>query len=691
VRIRERFPLSAVATAVLVGLTSVSIVLSILLASGVRSEQKAMLQERTSLAGLLVSNAFGSFGDNLTYLGETTHPTATDTRAFTDSAKPLLNSMTTIAVLQPDGGTATVIASVGVGLHAGDVVTGDLAALANRAETASGVLPGLIHDGRSRLLGFASKAPGGLVLYESLAYDFTQPIPAGGASNPFSDLTGALYASSTPDPQSLLLADTPKVPIRGMVDQEPVTVGAAHWLIVARSNGPLVGEITADAPWGALGSGLLAAVLAAGIVETLVRRRRYALTLVEQRTTALEDALHRQAELERTEREARQVAEAANRSKSEFLSRMSHELRTPLNAVLGFGQLLQLDELDETQQESVSQIVKGGRHLLGLINDVLDISRIETGNLSLSLEPVPIEIVVDEVIGLMRPLADTDAIELRIDQSGLASAYALADHQRLKQVLLNLVSNAIKYNRHGGWVSIGAEPCGDERLRITVSDSGKGIDPADRDKLFVPFERLGAERSNVEGTGVGLALSRRLAEAMGGTLDQAPNETGGSRFWVDLQACTHPVDQVDTDDRRASSAADDSTDFRHRVLYIEDNPSNLYLVERILDRRNDIDLMAAGQARLGLDLAEQHQPSLVLLDLHLPDLDGLQVLAQLRANPATAAIPVIVLSADATPSQIDRLLDAGAKAYLTKPLDVEQLLQAVDEVLAPTETAISSS
>lgn len=675
---------------VLVGLTTVSIVLYALLASGVRAEQKVTLTERTSLAGLLVSNAFGSFGDDLTFLSATTHPTATDTTAFTESAQRLLGGMTTIAVLQPAGGKATVIASVGSGLSTGAAVTGDVAALANRAETASGVLPGLIHTGPSRLLAFASKTPGGLVLYEAVNYDFSQPISSRGAGNPFSDLLGALYASNTADPHLLLLSDTPDVPIRGQVARETVSVGDAQWLIVARSNGPLVGEITADAPLGALGGGLLAALLAAGIVETLVRRRRYALSLVEQRTTALQDALTRQAELERKERDARQVAEAANRSKSEFLSRMSHELRTPLNAVLGFGQLLQLDDLDESQQESVTQIVKGGRHLLELINDVLDISRIETGNLSLSLEPIPVGIVVEEVVGLMRPLADAEAIELRVDRLQLATGYALADHQRLKQVLLNLVSNAIKYNRHGGWVEIGAEQCGDERLRITVSDSGTGIDPATRAKLFVPFERLGAERTGVEGTGVGLALSRRLVEAMGGTVDVEPNEARGSRFWVELQACAHQVDQVAAGGEMALPTPGGPTELRHKVLYIEDNPSNLHLVERILARRNDIDLVAAGQARLGLDIAEQHRPALVLLDLHLPDLDGLQVLTELQANPVTAAIPVIVLSADATPAQIERLLAAGASAYLTKPFDVEQLLRAVDDAVVSTKIGMSA-
>jgi signal transduction histidine kinase/CheY-like chemotaxis protein len=565
------------------------------------------------------------------------------------------------------------------------VLGGDASVLAGQAVGAKGVVAGMIHEGKARRLAFALQAHSGLVLYEVLAADLSQPIAATGSSNPFSDLQGAIYASSTADPAALVLSDTRKLPIGGQVDREQVDVGVSHWLIVARATGPLVGTVTADAPWGALAAGVLAAILATAIVETLARRRRYALALVDQRTEALRDALARQADLERTERQAREVAEAANRSKSEFLSRMSHELRTPLNAVLGFGQLLELDELTELQQESVTQIVKGGRHLLGLINDVLDITRIETGNLAMSLEPVSAGDVVDEVLDLMRPLADARHIVLAAAQpDGLSGLHVLADHQRLKQILLNLVSNAIKYNQPGGSVIVSTQPTEPAQIRITVADTGAGIDPADLERLFVPFERLGAERSEIEGTGVGLALSRRLAEAMGGTVDVESTPGIGSRFWTQLAAAADPLHHITPTQStgaapKAGSGSDGTT--RHKIVYIEDNPPNIRLVERILAERHDLEVVSAMQGRLGVELARQHRPALILLDLHLPDIGGDEVLRQLHADPATAAIPVVVLSADASAGQFERLLAQGATDYLTKPLDVLQLLEVVEQTV----------
>jgi signal transduction histidine kinase/ActR/RegA family two-component response regulator len=457
-------------------------------------------------------------------------------------------------------------------------------------------------------------------------------------------------------------------------------VGADHWLIVTKSTRPLVGSLAANSPWGVLAAGLLAALLATVLVETLARRRRYAIALVEQRTYALREALEEQARLEQGEREAREVAEAANRAKSEFLSRMSHELRTPLNAVLGFGQLLELDELNDSQQEAVAQIIKGGRHLLGLINDVLDISRIETGNLAMSPEPVLVSDLIGETLSLMRPLAAARDIQVvTVESNPLDDAHVLADRQRIKQILLNLVSNAVKYGHPDTTVTVSCEAYAGSQLRIVVADTGPGIRPEDLERLFVPFERLGAERSEVEGTGVGLALSKRLAEAMDGTIGVASKFGIGSRFWVELPAVEGPLERLGRigGARTAEGEALAGQDRLHKVLYIEDNLPNVRLVERILARRTDIEVVPAMQGRLGLALAHEHRPALILLDLHLPDLEGGEILRQLRRDPATASTPVVILSADATAGQVERLLAEGATAYLTKPLDVKQLLAIV--------------
>ena len=402
-------------------------------------------------------------------------------------------------------------------------------------------------------------------------------------------------------------------------------------------------------------------------------------------TAAVRDVSERRR-LEQAQREARAAAEAANRSKSEFLSRMSHELRTPLNAVLGFAQLLELAELTDEQREAVAHILKGGRHLLDLINEVLDISRIESGQLFLSPEPVLVSDLLRDVLDLIRPLASGRSASLVADGADRCAHYVLADRQRLKQILLNLLSNAVKYNRPGGTVAVSCGAPSDGWLRINVADTGPGIRPEHLAQLFTPFERLGAEQTDIEGTGIGLTLSRRLAEVMGGTLDVATTLGRGSTFWVELPLVEGPVQRYE----RLGGGAPTTTQAglpvgrRYPVLYIEDNLSNLELVQRVLARRHEVEVIPAMQGRLGLELAREHRPALVLLDLHLPDIGGDQVLQCLRDNPATAAIPVIILSADATPGQMQRLISAGATAYLTKPLDVRELLRLLDEALTDT-------
>ncbi len=377
--------------------------------------------------------------------------------------------------------------------------------------------------------------------------------------------------------------------------------------------------------------------------------------------------------------------EQANRHKSEFLSRMSHELRTPLNAILGFGQLLEMDHLSPDQEEGVQQILKGGRHLLSLIDEVLDIARIETGRLAMSQEPVSIDDVLKESLDLVAPMALARHIQLSCDQQAPAARrHIFADRQRLTQVLLNLLSNAIKYNHESGSAAVSCAEVAGSRMRVTVTDSGPGIPPDKMARLFTPFDRLGAEADGIEGTGLGLSLSKRLMETMGGDLGVSSTPGLGSAFWIELPIVASPEEQAEEMAERLPAPPPTARDARV-VLYIEDNLSNLKLIQRLLVHRPEIKLLAAMQARLGLQLAREHHPALILLDLQLPDLSGDEVLRRLRAAPETQDIPVAIISADATPGQVERLLAAGAWRYLTKPLDVKQFLAALNEALTESE------
>jgi PAS domain S-box-containing protein len=376
---------------------------------------------------------------------------------------------------------------------------------------------------------------------------------------------------------------------------------------------------------------------------------------------------------------AREEAERANQAKNEFLSRMSHELRTPMNSILGFGQLLELEELSSQQREGVEHILKAGRHLLGLIDEVLDISRIESGQMSMSLEPVQLTLSVREVLQLIEPMAADKRIRVRVALEDPDATHIRCDRQRYNQVLLNLLSNAVKYNRENGELHVWLEQK-DMTARVSVRDTGYGI-PEDRMRdLFRPFDRLGMDQSPVEGTGLGLALSKRLTELMGGELGVESVQGQGSTFWVEFPLVTAPTATPVADSQ--ATLVHSGTKGEHSVLYIEDNLANLRLVEQILQRRPDITLMSAMQGTIGLELARQHHPDIVLLDLHLPDMGGDEALEQLRNAPETQDIEVVVVSADATESQKRRLLEAGASDYLTKPLDVNRFIDVLDRSLA---------
>jgi PAS domain S-box-containing protein len=388
------------------------------------------------------------------------------------------------------------------------------------------------------------------------------------------------------------------------------------------------------------------------------------------------------ARTEKALREAKQEAERANHAKSEFLSRMSHELRTPLNAILGFGQLLERQNPTETQRNRVGHIISAGRHLLNLINEVLDISRVETGNLQLSLEPVCLADALEEALSLMRPLAADRGIELLSAEPLDQSYYVMADRQRFKQVLLNLLTNAVKYTPVDGEVTVSSSATGTGTMRIVVSDTGVGISPEKLVRLFTPFDRLGAEQTTVEGTGLGLALCQRLMQAMHGSIgaNSAPGQ--GSAFWVELACADSPLARVTSAKRSAPESAAESGKKR-TILYVEDNLSNLTLIEQMLAEQPEIQLITAMQGQLGIELARQHSPDMILLDLHLPDLPGWEVLSRLQRDKATRDIPVVIISADATARQIKRLMTAGAHAYLTKPLDMVEFSRVIDGTSAP--------
>ncbi|EPN61528.1 sensory box histidine kinase/response regulator, partial [Pseudomonas syringae pv. actinidiae ICMP 19079] len=378
---------------------------------------------------------------------------------------------------------------------------------------------------------------------------------------------------------------------------------------------------------------------------------------------------------------AREEAERASRAKSEFLSRMSHELRTPLNSILGFAQLLDMDS-PASQRPQVGHILRAGQHLLKLINEVLDIARIEAGHVSLSLEPVSLSSVLKETLVLVSPMAADGNIELEElphlpDELGV-----IADRQRLVQVLLNLLSNAIKYNRPDGQVRIEVDRSA-ERVTVSVVDTGYGIAPERLGQLFKPFERLDANPS-VEGTGLGLALSKSMLEMMNGTLSVQTTQNEGCRFTLALPfvavhaptvATPRPADAVPMPRPAARPA------YHGKLLCIEDNLSSMALIETLLQRRPGIQLLSSMQGQLGLDLARQHAPQLILLDLNLPDIKGLEVLQRLRRLPATANTPVLMITADASANAQRELKEAGATAILIKPIQVPVFLALLDQYL----------
>jgi signal transduction histidine kinase/CheY-like chemotaxis protein len=376
---------------------------------------------------------------------------------------------------------------------------------------------------------------------------------------------------------------------------------------------------------------------------------------------------------------ARREAERANEAKSRFLLHISHELRQPLTAITGFAELTRRQStIGEREQGWAAHIQQGGEHLLALTNELLDIARIEAGKMTLAIEPVDVRSAVGEVLSLSAPLAAERGIRLEPLARTASEQRALADPLRLKQVLMNLISNAIKYNREAGVVTVSISETSRGTVRVAVADTGEGIPPDALELLFSPFERLGAEQGPVAGTGLGLVVTKGLIEAMHGTLDVASEVGSGTTFSFELPP--HAVAREEPAPARPPIASDALSGV---ILYIEDDQANLRFVQSVLtDFRPGLQLQTATEGEAGAALAEASPPDLLLLDLNLPDMTGEEVLRRLRARQETADVPVLILSADSTSRNVTRLLQTGADAYLTKPFDAPQFLGVVDQLLS---------
>jgi signal transduction histidine kinase/ActR/RegA family two-component response regulator len=643
----SRLPAILIVLVTLAGTTALALV-----ARNVSDNQEhTLLKERTDELSALLASATNDARTTLRGAGAAAVADGQSDLFLTLAVPSTLNGAQ-VVVARQHGDSFTTIAQTGTGAPAvGEPISADATEVARRALTSKDMVTGVIGTSSARRIILAMAAPGDpkAVIFLNSALGPARAAPTD-PNSPYRELNVALYAGTTQQADKLVLVSGNTPEANGSEATKTFPVGSEKWLLAVSAREPLVGSLATAFPWLVFGSGIALAIMLGLLVEVLIRRRAYALRLVEERTRSL--------------LEARVAAEKANRAKSDFLSRMSHELRTPLNAVLGFGQLLELDGLTPDQAENVSQI--------------------ESGHMSMSPEAVLVGDVVDAAVGLLRPLADERSVHLIGGTDHGCGHFIFADRQRLKQILLNLIGNGIKYNRQGGSVSISCFQPVRGTLRIQVTDTGPGISPDQFHLLFAPFERLGAEQTSVPGTGVGLALSRGLAEAMGGKLDVESTPGRGSTFWVEFPIVESPVKIYEEATQRPPRAEESGA---LTVLHIEDNLANVELVERVLAQRPEITVLPAMQGRMGVDLARRHHPILILLDLNLVDLPGAEVLQILRDDPATADIPVAIVSADAMPRQVQRLLSSGAVAYLTKPIDIHRLLELVDDAVAQAAPA----
>jgi len=430
-----------------------------------------------------------------------------------------------------------------------------------------------------------------------------------------------------------------------------------------------------------------------------MRAMNEALLLGSLRQHELTDAaerLNEQLRAEITERkrveaelkEAVAVAEKANLAKSEFLSKMSHELRTPLNAILGFAQLMESSSPPPTpsQKRSVDQILRAGWYLLELINEILDLAIIESGRSSLSLESVSLGEIMRECQAMIEPLAQTRGIGMTFPKFD-APCFVNADRTRLKQVLVNLLSNAIKYNQELGTVVVDCSASSSTRTMVSITNTGAGLSAEKLTQLFQSFNRLGQEAGAEEGTGIGLVVAKHLVELMGGAISVESSVGVGSVFRIELNSVAKAELALDRLNPALRALHSQDSEPRRTVLYVEDNPASLELVEQLIDARPNIRLLSAGNGSLAVELARAHLPDLILMDIDLPGISGIEALGILRKDPATTHIPVIALSANAMPRDIEKAMEAGFLRYLTKPIRVTEFMDALDAALALSATA----